>query len=297
VPSRRAFLLSTSCLASAAIARRLEALTPSSEDLEVEDLRLEGDPKIARRALLLRPRPLPPGTKLPLLVLLHGLGETGNELLGIHAWGDRYGLVRAYERLKRPPVARLLPRQHYLTDERLFEINRALSLRPFQGLCLVCPVTPNPYRLVPAERTLDRYAAWLTDVLLPAVRRRAQVSARVGLDGCSLGGYVAIEVFLRRPAEFSSVGSVQGAWGRPQARRYAERIAEAVSRVGPRPIHLETSEGDPYREPNRDLSRRLSELGVPHAFTVLPGPHDQPWLREAGALEMLRWHDRELWSG
>jgi predicted esterase len=281
-------------LAGATLGPRAGAVTPESEDLEAEDLRLEGDPKLARRALLLRPRRLRPGTELGLLVLLHGLGETGNELLGIHAWGERYGLVRAYERLRRPPVTRLLPRQRYLTDQRLDELNQTLAARPFRGLCLVCPVTPNPYRLAPAERTLDRYAAWLIDVLLPAVRRRAPLAKRVGIDGCSLGGYVAIEVFLRKSSEFATVGSVQGAWGAGQGRRYAERMAEVLARVGPRPIHIETSQGDPYREPNQVFSRRLTELGVPHTFTMPPGPHDQPWLREVGTPEMLLWHERKL---
>ncbi len=262
----------------------------------MDDLRLEGDSKLARRALLLRPRHVGSRVELPLLVLLHGLGETGNELLGIHAWGERYGLVRAYERLRRLPVTRLLPRQRYLTDQRLGEMNQTLRVHPFRGLNLVCPVTPNPYRLAPAERTLDRYAAWLTEVLLPTVRRRTPVADRVGIDGCSLGGYVAIEVFLRAPNAFFTVGSVQGAFGAAQGRRYAERMAEIVARVGPRPIHIESSEGDPYREPNRALSRRLTELGVPHTLSVPPGPHDQAWLREVGTLEMLLWHDRELGS-
>ena len=90
---------------------------------------------------------------------------------------------------------------------------------------------------------------------------------------------------------------MQGAWGAAQGRRYAERLGEVLARVGPRPIHIESSEGDPYREPNRALSRRLGELGVPHTLLVPPGPHDQPWLREVGTLEMLLWHDRELNRG
>ena len=228
VTTRRSFLAAATLLAGATLGPRAGAVTPESEDLEALDLRLEGDPKLARRALLLRPRHVRPGTELRLLVLLHGLGETGNELLGIHAWGERYGLVRAYERLRRPPVTRLLPRQRYLTDQRLGELNQTLAARPFRGLCLVCPVTPNPFRLAPAERTLDRYAAWLIDVLLPAVRSRAPLGRRVGIDGCSLGGYVAIEVFLRKSSEFATVGSVQGAWGAGQGRRYAERMAEVL---------------------------------------------------------------------
>jgi len=35
-------------------------------------------------------------------------------------------------------------------------------------------------------------------------------------------------------------------------------------------------------------------LTVARDLLVLPGWHDQPWLREAGTLEMLLWHDRAL---
>ena len=33
-------------------------------------------------------------------------------------------------------------------------------------------------------------------------------------------------------------------------------------------------------------------------YRVIPGPHDQPWLREAGTIETLLWLDRaaERWT-
>ncbi len=291
---RRAFL---AAVGAAALARSAHADTPVSEDLEIHDLVLSGDPKIARRSLLLMPKHLPKGTRVPLLILLHGLGETGNELLGIHAWGERYGLVSSYERLRRAPVERVFPKLRYLTDEHQARLNKSLEKKPFAGLCLVCPVTPNPYKVGPAERTLDRYTEWIADTLLPAVRERAPVLTdprSTGLDGCSLGGYVGVEVFLRRPELFGSFGGIQSAFGVPLAQNYADRIAAAIRRVGPRAIRVATSSGDPYRRANEALSQRLDELGVPNVLSVLPGPHNQPWLREIGTLELLRFHDRQL---
>jgi len=44
------------------------------------------------------------------------------------------------------------------------------------------------------------------------------------------------------------------------------------------------------------LSRALHERGITHDLAVLPGPHDQPWLRETGTLEMLLWQDRALFG-
>lgn len=295
--TRRGFLAATGAGVLSAWAPPLPAARPRSSELERIDLVVDGDRRIARRALVLAPKHLPKGTKLPLLVLLHGLGETGNELLGIHAWPDRYGLVEAYERLRHPPLTRTLSKQRYLTDAHLTELSRSLARRPFSGVVMVCPVTPNPHSLPPASRTLDRYADWLGDVLLPAVKKRAPVlggARHTGLDGCSLGGYVGLEVFLRRPELFGTLGGVQAAISDSAARRYARRIAEAIRRVGARPIHVETSTGDPYRRANERLSTELGRLGVPSAFGELPGPHNQPFLREVGTLEMLLWHDRQL---
>lgn len=230
------------------------------------------------------------------MILLHGLGETGNELLGIHAWGERYGLVRAYERLLNPPVRRENPKLGYLEEQRAVELNASLEKSPFAGVVMVCPVTPNPQG-GDAAKILEGYGAWLEQTLLPAVRRRLAIGdapIAVGLDGCSLGGYVGLEVLLGRPGLFSSFGVVQPAIGRANAARYAERLARAVASAGPLPIHIETSSLDPYREPSQLLARKLSELGVPNQFRLSPGPHDQPWLREVGTLEMLLWHDRQL---
>lgn len=297
---RRSFLSLSVAVSTAAVGLPVAAATPESEDLAQHDLVLDGDRKIARRALVLAPTHVSAKTRLPVLVLLHGLGETGNELLGIHAWGERYGAVGAYERLRRPPLQRTLERARYLTDDRLRTLDAALADRPFRGMVLVCPVTPNPRRIGSVERVLDRYADWIDETLLPAVRAKvpsAEGPASTGLDGCSLGGWVGMEVFLRKPWLFGSFGCVQAAFNVAKARRYAERIAETFAGAAPRPVHVETSSTDPFRRANETLAERLGQLGVPHELRVPPGPHNQPWLREVGTLEMLLWHDRQLGRG
>lgn len=295
--SRRGLLSGSAALAAAGLlSHASRAATPSSALLRAHDLVLPGDPKLARRTLVLVPDPLPE-RPLPVLVLLHGLGETGNELLGIHAWGERYGLVTSYERLKRAPIAPTMPRLNYLTPTYAESLNKSLAQHPFQDLILVCPVTPNPYKLAPAQGTLDRYADWIEETLLTTVRQRFPASEHAlhtGIDGCSLGGYVSIEVFLRKPALFASLGSVQGAFGVAQGQMYAERLAHSIQRFGPRALHFETSSQDPYLNANRALSARLVALDVPHVLSELPGPHNQPWLQEVGTLDLLRWHSRQL---
>ena len=271
---------------------------PSLPDHDRIDLRLPGNPQLARRATALVPKRCPDTSALPVLILLHGLGETTNERDGVYAWAERYGLISSYARLLRPPAARGIRRLRFLRPERAQQLDRELASRPFRGLITVCPFTPNVFKLN-TPRALDDYAAWLVDVLLPEVRRRtpASPSARAtGLDGCSLGGFMSFEVFQRRPEAFFTCGGVQAAIGPATGERYARNIAAIIQRHGPRRIHVETSDGDPYHDANAAFAKALEREGIAHAFRAPPGPHNQPWLQEIGTLEMLLWHDRQLWE-
>ncbi|HMI86088.1 MAG TPA: hypothetical protein VK550_18455 [Polyangiaceae bacterium] len=270
---------------------------PGDSAFDIIDLKLEGARDLARRAVVLVPRDLPSGARVPLLVLLHGLGETKSEDAGVRAWIDRYGLLTCHARLKHPPVAPETGRGD-LSAERAREINDDLVRRPFDGKAvLVCPFTPNIWRLPDPHQALTRYADWIADVLLPEVRSKTPADpspARTGIDGCSLGGFIGLEVFLRKPQLFAAWGGVQSALGEAAAPTIANRVADALASAGARRLHVETSTGDAFYRANLALSRELKKKGIAHDLSVLPGPHDQPFLREAGTLEMLFWHDRAL---
>ncbi len=281
-------------LALALAAKRAGAAEPM---LAARQLTLTNAGRFGQKCLLLRPTRVPESVALPLLVLFHGLGETESEALGIHAWFDRYGLPQAYQRLCAPPVLRTLPQQRYLSDERLQEINQELSATPLPDVALVCPFTPNVLGKSPSSPVLDGYAKYIEQVVLPAVRAATPIqdgSAHLGLDGVSLGGYVALEVFSRKPELFGVVGSMQGAFGAQLAEVYARRIAEASSKFGPRRVHVTTSSFDPFRDAAQRLAQRLGERGVNTTLTLAAGPHDQTFLREAGSLEMLLFQARAL---
>ena len=71
-------------------------------------------------------------------------------------------------------------------------------------------------------------------IVIPEARREASIAtdaARIAIDGCSLGGFVAIEVFLRHPQTFGALGTVQAAIGMHRAAPYAERIAKIIQPV------------------------------------------------------------------
>jgi enterochelin esterase-like enzyme len=176
-------------------------------------------------------------------------------------------------------------------------MNTKLVERPFRGFIVVCPYTPNVYKEGSTATAVDRYSAWVRDALLPAVRLATPARSgpeNTAIDGCSLGGYVALEVFLRAPEEFGAVGGVQAAIGETPALLSAQRLRDTIERVGPRAIHIETSVWDPSLKVHQLWSARLKELEVPHEVDVLPGGHDQIFLREVGTLEMLLWHDRRM---
>jgi hypothetical protein len=267
-------------------------------DFHVSDLE-EGSASeraLAGRFTLFVPNHLGKDERVPLLVLLHGLGETGDKTTGVYAWVERYGLGTSYARLRRPPITRTSRRVELWSDARLAAINADLRARPFRGMAVACPYTPSLGRLPDGE--MERYASWIADVVVPRARREAPVvipdRAHTAIDGVSLGGYVGLEVFLRRPETFCAWGGVQSALNVSRIGGYADRLAAVVGRAGSTSIHIETSEADVFRETNTALAGALQRRGVPHDLVVLPGQHDQVFLRESGTLEMLLWHDRRM---
>ena len=259
----------------------------TSEDLR--NLRLVDATVGGRRFVLVVPRYLEPGRKLPLAILLHGLGETGNERLGAYAWVEKYGLGSAWQRLKRAPIERTSTRGEW-TDARLAEVNAELAARPFRGMALACPFMPNPSS--PGE--LDAYARWIEESLVPRVRKEAPVgtdAAQTYLCGVSLGGYVSLEVLTRLPHLFGAWAGVQTAIGTFAAPGYAEKIANGWKGV-PHPMMLLTSTQDHWKASSEALAAAFKAKNLATTYRVVPGPHDQPWLREAGTIETLLWLDR-----
>jgi enterochelin esterase-like enzyme len=263
VISRRALLAGAAAVASR---RALADVDPGwrPQELDVGEITVDGT--ISRLFVLGIPRHLAAFERVPLLVLLHGLGETGDPRMGAWAWFERYGLGTAYDRVRAQPS--------------------------FRGLVLACPYMPNLGLSDP--RAFDTYARWIVDTVVPMARSRAPVlDAPEGtyLGGCSLGGHFALEVMLRRPEAFAAWGGVQTAIGEVAGARYGERLAAALAGRGPRDLLVETSTEDPFRRGSEALSRALAHAGMANQFIELQGPHDQVWLRKSGTPTMLQWFD------
>jgi hypothetical protein len=291
VLSRRLFL--NLCIAFGGIAPRVDASGGGLGAVRWLELPVPGRRPSSRRALVIYPAEAQPGQTFPGLLLFHGRGEARDSGLAIHAWRTHYGAEESIGRLSRPPITLTREQRRYIEPEQLDVIQQRLEQRPFSGLVLICPVTPNPHRSRTPELVLDRYSEWIEHTLLPLAAKNAplDMARGVGIDGCSMGGYVAAEVFARKPHLFRSFGVVQPAVGAFRVGRYARELARAQREPSLRGIHLQTSTRDPYRQAVRAWAGHLERQGARFTLDVLPGPHDQRWLRAAGTLAMLAWHD------
>ena len=278
--------------AKAGAPRAASGVAPEANALKWRELELPG----SRRALVLSPAHGSADETYPGLLLFHGLGETRSAELALHAWRTSYGAQDSYARLLHPPLAFDRDQLEFIEPAQARALESTLAQKPFRGLVLICPVTPNPHRSKSPALVLDRYAEWIEHTLLPAARLQAPLDGArgLGVDGCSMGGYVAAEVFLRKPHLFRTFGVVQPAIGEFRTPPYAEHLARAATGGSLRGIHLQTSTRDPYRKSVEVLARHLTRQGARFTMDVLPGPHDQRWLRATGTLSMLAWHDSIL---
>lgn len=252
------------------------------------------------RAVVIVPSWAPPGPegKWPVLIALHGRGEAikGPER-GVQGWPRDYALLRGIERICRPPLTGA-DFESFVTDERLAELNGDLAARPYGGCVVVCPYLPDVDLRRPPQ--IREYVQYLTQVVVPRVRRELPVfgaAAATGIDGVSLGGAMALRAGLGAPDVFGCVGSLQAAIGEDQVLDFVLLAKSARTTSPSQKLRLLTSKGDYFRTAITKTSSALRAAEVEHEFREVPGPHDYPFNRGPGALEMLYWHDRNLARG
>jgi hypothetical protein len=226
---------------------------------------------------------------LPLVVALHGAGEArrgrGRGHLG---WPEDYALEEAFAALLAAPLSSEAYRG--LVDEaHLAARNRALAARAFRGLVVVAPYTPNLLAESVGAPSILAFGDWVAGPLLDAVRREVPLASpdAAGIDGVSLGGRMALEVGLRHPDRFQSVGAIQ-----PAVRGRVGAIA-ALARPG-QALRLLSSRRDPFLPATRALSEAWTSASLSHELLVVPGPHDYVFNRGPGSVELLYFHDAVL---
>jgi iron(III)-salmochelin esterase len=250
------------------------------------------------KALALVPRESDAAERYPVLIALHGRGESVRGIeIGARGWVDDYDLGRAITRLKSPPLMREDFRG-FVDDARLARINASLVSRPFRGLVVVCPWVPDI--LSNRDRgSLDAalpFGTFVVEQLLPRVI--AETPARsdrvaTGIDGVSLGGRASLVVGFAHADRFGAIGTLQAALQDNEATAIAAR-ARAASAHGPLRLRLVTSDRDPFAPAIAQVHLAFDEGRIDHEYLVIPGPHDYAFNRGPGAIEMLVWHDRVL---
>jgi enterochelin esterase-like enzyme len=235
--------------------------------------------------------------RLPVLVALHGRGEAlkGPEL-GARGWLDDYTLKATIERLQRPPIT-LEDLHGFADDARLARLNESLTQRPYLGLIVVCPYTPDT---LPADESIDKalpLARFVVDTVLPRVYRETPAIGTpesTGVDGVSLGGRAALGIGLLRPKAFRVVASLQAALRSDNSADILRRAREAQGQKPDLFLRLLTSSDDYFLKANQLLAADLSAAGIHAELVNIPGPHDYDCNRGPGGYEMLMFHDRIL---
>jgi hypothetical protein len=246
------------------------------------------------RVVVMLPAPTRAGERLPLLVALHGWGETlrGVER-GAFGWSRDYELGASDRELRMRPLRREAFLGH-VDEGRYSQLRRDLAARPYQGMVVVAPFTPDVLG-ADAGALQQGYDRWLVETLVPRARRELPVlgdRTATGIDGVSLGGLHSLEIGLAHPEVFGVVGALQPAV-RGRIDRVLSRYVPSPSRP-PQRVRLVTSRGDVYRRDVAALDAALSARGIAHDLRVLAGPHDYVFNRGPGGVEMLLFHDRAL---
>jgi enterochelin esterase-like enzyme len=251
------------------------------------------------RAVVIVPSWTKPDEKLPVLIALHGRGEANKgPVEGVMGWPRDYALLRAIERVCAPPLTSA-DFEGFVEQKRLAEVNASLEAQPFKGLVIVCPYLPD-VDLHKAAAPVKEYARYLLESVMPRVRAELPVLASpsaLGIDGVSLGGAVALRVGLGNPTAFGAVGSLQAALGEDQVSEITELARSARARNPSLALRLLTSKDDYFHSAITHTSQAWKAAGIAHDFADVPGPHDYPFNRGPGAIEMLLWHDRKLARG
>lgn len=235
--------------------------------------------------------------RFPVLLTFHGTGEARKgPAKGARGWLDDYGMARALERLKHPPLTRE-DLQGFVDEARLAKLNAALAEQPYRGLVIVNSYTPDmlrgdePFSKVPP---LAKFA--VEELLVRAARETPAIGTpqTTAVDGISLGGRAALAIGLRNPESFASIGGLQPAFDLDNAGAVATRAAQARERNPSLAFRLLTSDGDYFLAATKAMSAAMKAAGVPNTLVVVPGPHDYPFNRGPAVYEMLIHHDRTL---
>jgi pimeloyl-ACP methyl ester carboxylesterase len=289
-PDRRALLRALVGLPFS-VPARATAATDARTAYVVEEHEVPGSPSPLGPVVVLRPRK-PRRKKLPLIVALHGRGETSKPpRQGAFGWPSDYGLRAWLEAAAVSPVDPSL--LSGIGDPRvLARANARWRDRGAPDLCFVCPYYTDVEAHRPDDaRPLMRYIA---EQVLPWAQAALPVEAHASMtaiDGVSLGGYLALRTACEYPAHFRAVGGIQPAMNRSDVGAWRRRLERAWAANPNLELRLLTSDGDFFQEGVEGLHRALASIRRPHRYQRVHGPHDYLFNRTFGSLALIDFHE------
>ena len=216
---------------------------------------------VPRRALVYTPPAYGSGGRAyPLLVLMHGIGET--ELDWVLTGRANLILDNLIADGKAAPMVVVMPFGLARQSVGVGPVPNPLPGEPMRG---------DPFAYAAIERDL------LED-LLPEVERRFRVSGRAedrAIMGLSLGGSQAMRIGLNNLDRFRSVVALSAAFvEQDPATGYAELLASpAAANARLRRLHITIGRDDWLLPGNEKFAAALRKAGVRHTFSVGDGGH------------------------
>lgn len=278
------------------LAAHAHAATDSRTAWVVEEFHVKKAPAPLGPVVVLRPRK-PRKKKLPLVIALHGRGETAKlPKQGAFGWPTDYGLRSWLEASSEAPVA--AETLSGLGDPRvLAKANARWRDHGAPDLCFVCPY----YTDVEVHRPDDArpLMEYLAERVVPWARATLPVETsadRTAIDGVSLGGYLALRTACAYPKTFRAVGGIQPAMNRADVPAWRRRLERAFAENPHLELRLLTSDGDYFQEGVEALHKALVADGEKHRYARVHGPHDYLFNRTFGSLALIDFHEEVFGS-
>ena len=288
--NRRALLRAAALLPSA-FALRGFASTDARTSWLVEEHVVPNAPAPLGPVVVLRPRHAR-AKKLPLVVTLHGRGETAKSpRAGAFGWANDYGLRTWLEAASDGPVG--VDVLSGIGDPRvLARANARWRKHGAPDLCFVCPY----YTDVEVHRPDDArpLMEFLAERVVPWAQATLPVDPRpvaTSIDGVSLGGYLALRTACAYPKLFRAAGGIQPAMNRADVAVWRRRLERAWHEHSALELRLLTSDGDYFQEGIDELHRVLGAAGHKHRYQRVHGPHDYLFNRTFGSLALIDFHE------
>jgi enterochelin esterase-like enzyme len=291
---RRAFLtgLGSLSLAGGAFARVAAAAKPPEAHpvdpppaLTFRTIVIDPSPLYARPtpAVVALPKDLPPGTKLPLAILLPGGEHTMQKREhGCWAWWSDFRLGDLDTALRRGTLTDA--DLHGFADEaQRATLNARLASHPYRGMAIVTPF------LLRRQTELGPHGAMnlpFVRMLVERCRKELPVSsdrASTGLGGVSATGLWALWLGAQLDDLFSAVVAVQ-----PYTDGYEKTLKKMIEgRKQAQSLRIVTSTGDKLHAPALKLIEELRKKGTQIEHAAYPGPHEPKFVQGTGGAEML----------